>query len=102
MSPPIRYAKSDDVDIAYQVVGDGPTDLVFVAGALTNLEVLWEDPDYRRFCERLGTFTRLLLLDNRGMGLSDRVRQGTLEQRIDDVRAGMDADQRTGHPRVGT
>lgn len=91
MSPPIRYAKSDDVDIAYQVVGDGPTDLVFVAGALTNLEVLWEDPDYRRFCERLGTFTRLLLFDKRGMGLSDRVRIGTLEQRMDDVRAVMDA-----------
>jgi pimeloyl-ACP methyl ester carboxylesterase len=91
VSPPIRYAKSDDVDIAYQVVGDGPTDLVFVAGALTNLEVLWEDPDYRRFCERLGTFTRLLLFDKRGMGLSDRVRIGTLEQRMDDVRAVMDA-----------
>ena len=91
VSPPIRYAKSDDVDIAYQVVGDGPTDLVFVAGAMTNLEVLWEDPDYRRFCERLGTFTRLLLFDKRGMGLSDRVRIGTLEQRMDDVRAVMDA-----------
>ncbi len=91
VSPPIRYAKSDDVDIAYQVVGDGPTDLVFVAGALTNLEVLWEDPDYRRFCERLGTFTRLLLFDKRGRGLSDRVRIGTLEQRMDDVRAVMDA-----------
>jgi class 3 adenylate cyclase len=91
VSPPIRYAKSDDVDIAYQVVGDGPTDLVFVAGALTNLEVLWEDPDYRRFCERLGTFTRHLLFDKRGMGLSDRVRIGTLEQRMDDVRAVMDA-----------
>ena len=64
MAPPIRYAKSDDVNIAYQVVGDGPTDLVFVAGAMTNLEVLWEDPDYRRFCERLGTFTRLLLFDS--------------------------------------
>ena len=91
MAPPIRYAKSDDVNIAYQVVGDGPTDLVFVAGAITNLDVLWEDPDYQRFCERLGTFTRLLLFDKRGMGLSDRVRVGTLEQRMDDVRAVMDA-----------
>ena len=91
MCPQTRYAKSDDVNIAYQVVGDGPTDLVFVAGAMTNLEVLWEDPDYRRFCERLGTFTRVLLFDKRGMGLSDRVRVGTLEQRMDDVRAVMDA-----------
>jgi pimeloyl-ACP methyl ester carboxylesterase len=91
VSPPIRYAKSDDVDIAYQVVGDGPTDLVFVAGALTTLEVQREEHHYRRFCERLGTFTRLLLFDKRGMGLSDRVRIGTLEQRMDDVRAVMDA-----------
>jgi len=91
VSPHIRYANSDDVNIAYQVVGDGPADLVFVAGAFTNLEVLWEDPDYRRFCERLGTFARLLLFDKRGMGLSDRVRVGTLEQRMDDVRAVMDA-----------
>jgi pimeloyl-ACP methyl ester carboxylesterase len=87
----VCYAQSGDVSIAYQVVGDGPIDLVFVAGAITNLEVLWEDPDYRRFCERLGTFSRLLLFDKRGMGLSDRVRVGTLEERMDDVRAVMDA-----------
>jgi class 3 adenylate cyclase len=87
----VSYAQSGDVSIAYQVVGDGPIDLVFVAGAITNLEVLWEDPDYRRFCERLGTFSRLLLFDKRGMGLSDRVRVGTLEERMDDVRAVMDA-----------
>jgi pimeloyl-ACP methyl ester carboxylesterase len=87
----VCYAESGDVNIAYQVVGDGPIDLVFVAGAITNLEVLWEDPDYRRFCERLGAFSRLLLFDKRGMGLSDRVRVGTLEERMDDVRAVMDA-----------
>jgi len=87
----VGYAQSGDVSIAYQVVGEGPIDLVFVAGAITNLEVLWEDPDYRRFCERLGTFSRLLLFDKRGMGLSDRVRVGTLEERMDDVRAVMDA-----------
>ena len=87
----VSYAQSGDVSIAYQVVGDGPIDLVFVAGAITNLEVLWEDPDYRRFCERLGAFARLLLFDKRGMGLSDRVRVGTLEERMDDVRAVMDA-----------
>ncbi len=87
----VSYAQSGDVNIAYQVVGDGPIDLVFVAGAITNLEVLWEDPDYRRYCERLGAFSRLLLFDKRGMGLSDRVRVGTLEERMDDVRAVMDA-----------
>jgi class 3 adenylate cyclase/dienelactone hydrolase len=87
----VSYAESGDVSIAYQVVGDGPIDLVFVAGAITNLEVLWEAPDYRRFCERLGAFSRLLLFDKRGMGLSDRVRLGTLEERMDDMRAVMDA-----------
>jgi class 3 adenylate cyclase len=87
----VCYAQSGDVNIAYQVVGEGPIDLVYVAGGITNLEVLWEDPDYRRFCERLGTFARLLLFDKRGMGLSDRVRVGTLEERMDDVRAVLDA-----------
>jgi pimeloyl-ACP methyl ester carboxylesterase len=86
-----RYAKNGDIHIAYQVVGDGPIDLVFVAGAITNLDILWENPDYRRFCERLASFTRLILFDKRGMGLSDRVRIGTLEERMDDVRAVMDA-----------
>ena len=71
--PPIRYAENGDVHIAYQVVGDGPLDLVCVMGAMTNLHVLWDDPDYRRFCERLASFSRLILFDKRGMGLSDRV-----------------------------
>jgi pimeloyl-ACP methyl ester carboxylesterase len=86
-----RYARSGEFHIAYQTVGDGPIDLVFVAGAITNLDVLWENADYRRFCERLASFTRLILFDKRGMGLSDRVRIGTLEERMDDVRAVMDA-----------
>jgi class 3 adenylate cyclase len=87
----IQYAESGDVHIAYQVIGDGPLDLVCVMGALTNLNVLWEDPEYRRFCERLASFSRLILFDKRGMGLSDRVRAGTLEERMDDVRAILDA-----------
>ena len=58
---------------------------------MTNLAVLWEQPDYRRFCERLGSFTRLILFDKRGMGLSERVQIGTLEERMDDVRAVLDA-----------
>ncbi len=90
-SAPIRYAENGDIHIAYQVVGDGPVDLVCVMGAITNLNVLWEDPEYRRFCERLASFSRLILFDKRGMGLSDRVRAGTLEERMDDVRAILDA-----------
>jgi pimeloyl-ACP methyl ester carboxylesterase len=91
VSPPIQYALSGDVHVAYQIVGDGPIDLVLAGGSFTNLEVLWERPEYRRFCERLGSFSRLLLFDKRGMGLSDRVRFGTLEERMDDIRAVLDA-----------
>jgi pimeloyl-ACP methyl ester carboxylesterase len=88
---PVQYAENGDIHIAYQVLGDGPVDLVFVMGAITNLNVLWDDPEYRRFCERLASFSRLILFDKRGMGLSDRVRVGTLEERMDDVRAILDA-----------
>ena len=89
--PPVRYASSDGVEIAYQVLGEGPPDVVSVAGALTHLGVLWEHPGYRRFCEQLASFSRLILFDKRGMGLSERVRAGTLEERMEDVRAVMDA-----------
>lgn len=89
--PAIRYARSGDVNVAYQVVGDGPVDVVFVEGFVTNRHVLWEEPSYRRFVERLGSFARVILFDKRGMGLSDRVQAGTLEERMDDVRTVMDA-----------
>jgi class 3 adenylate cyclase len=89
--PRVRYARSGEVHVAFEVVGDGPVDIVFVDGSYTNLQVMWEEPSYRRFCERLGSFARLLLFDKRGMGLSDRVQLGTLEERMDDVRAVMDA-----------
>jgi class 3 adenylate cyclase len=85
------YAKSGAVHVAYQVLGDGPTDLVYVQGAFTHLDVMWELPAFRRFCEQLASFTRLIWFDKRGMGLSDRVAAGTLEERMDDVRAVMDA-----------
>jgi pimeloyl-ACP methyl ester carboxylesterase len=88
---PVQYAKSGDVHVAYRVLGEGPSDLVFVGGSFTNLDALWAIPEYRRFCETLATFSRLILFDKRGMGLSDRVRVGTLEERMDDVRAIMDA-----------
>lgn len=87
----IRYAHSGEIDIAFRTLGDGPLTLVYVAGSFSNLEVMWEHPDYRRFCERLASFARLVLFDKRGMGLSDRVEIGTLEERMDDVRAVLDA-----------
>jgi class 3 adenylate cyclase len=90
-APQVRYALSGDVNVAYQVIGDGGLDLVLIMGALTNLNVFWDDPAYRRFLERLGEFARVLVFDKRGMGLSDRVETGTLEERMDDVRAVMDA-----------
>jgi pimeloyl-ACP methyl ester carboxylesterase len=91
-TPPTRYAKSDDTSIAYQVVGDGPIDLVLVLGFATHLELQWEAPPMAHFFERLGSFSRLIIFDKRGTGLSDPVTDApTLEQRIDDVRAVMDA-----------
>jgi pimeloyl-ACP methyl ester carboxylesterase len=90
-APEIRYAHSGEVHIAYEVIGDGPIDLVFVEGSFTNRHVMWEEPSYRRFVERLAAFSRVILFDKRGMGLSDRVQAGTLEERMDDVRAVMDA-----------
>jgi class 3 adenylate cyclase len=88
----VRFARSGEVDIAYRVVGGGPVDLVYAQGALTHLEIGWEGPAFRRYCERLGEFTRLILFDKRGMGMSDRVPGATtLEERMDDIRAIMDA-----------
>jgi pimeloyl-ACP methyl ester carboxylesterase len=94
MAREIRYASSDGVQIAYEVFGSGPRDLVFVHGWVTNLELLWEHPRVARALERLGSFCRVINFDKRGTGLSDRVsvdRLPTLEQRMDDVRAVMDA-----------
>jgi class 3 adenylate cyclase len=89
-----RYAKSGDVHIAYQVAGEGPVDVVLVQGWVTNLDLMWEDPAWNAFYERLASFSRLILFDKRGTGLSDRVsvrEMPTLEERMDDVRAVMDA-----------
>jgi pimeloyl-ACP methyl ester carboxylesterase len=92
--PVTRYAKSGDLNIAYQVVGEGPLDLVYVPGWISNVERAWDEPTYARFLTRLASFSRLILFDKRGTGLSDRVADDqlpTLEQRMDDVRAVMDA-----------
>ena len=92
--PETRYVKSRDAHIAYQVVGDGPTDLIIVRGYISHVEVAWESPPLASFYRRLASFCRLILFDKRGTGLSDRVpedRLPTLEQRMDDVRAVMEA-----------
>jgi len=89
---PIQYARSGDVNIAYQVCGNGPVDLVFVMGWVSHLEYFWKEPSFARFLARLASFSRLILFDKRGTGLSDPVTAlPTLEQRMDDVRAVLDA-----------
>jgi pimeloyl-ACP methyl ester carboxylesterase len=90
--PATHYAHSGDVNIAYQVVGDGPIDLVFVMGWVSHLDWFWAEPSFARFLRRLASVSRLILFDKRGTGLSDRVGElPTLEQRMDDVRAVLDA-----------
>jgi len=92
--PETMYARSGDVNIAYQVIGDAPLDLVFVMGWVSHMEYFWREPSFARFLMRLASFSRLILFDKRGTGLSDRVpinQLPTLEQRMDDVRAVMDA-----------
>jgi pimeloyl-ACP methyl ester carboxylesterase len=92
VQPETRYADSGGVNIAYQVLGDGPRDLVFVMGWVSNIEVIWEEPMLARFLTRLASFSRLILFDKRGTGLSDRVTDmPSLEVRMDDVRVVMDA-----------
>lgn len=92
--PETKYVKSGDVHIAYQVLGQGPIDLIFIAGWVTHLELAWENPHQSRFLRRLASFSRLILFDKRGVGLSDRVplnQLPILEERMDDVRAVMEA-----------
>lgn len=90
-APETHYARSGDVNIAYQVIGNGPRDLVFIMGWVSHLEYFWAEPSFARFLHRLASFSRLILIDKRGTGLSDRVTElPTLEQRMDDVRAVMD------------
>jgi pimeloyl-ACP methyl ester carboxylesterase len=94
VQPPTRYAQSGDVNIAYQEVGSGSFDLVFVTGWVSNIDEFWTDPPFARFLNRLASFSRLIVFDKRGTGLSDRVddhQLPTLEERMDDVRAVMDA-----------
>ena len=93
LSPPItRYAKSGDIHVAYHVFGDGPVDLVLAPGFVSHIDNYWDDPNMARWLTRLGRFARVAMFDKRGTGLSDRV--GALpgmDERMDDVRAVMDA-----------
>ena len=92
--PQTRYARSGDVNIAYQVIGDGPIDLVFVMGWVSHIEMFWTEPSFARFLRKLSGFARLIVFDKRGTGLSDHVpiaNLPTLEERMDDVRAVMSA-----------
>lgn len=94
MKAKTQYARSGDLHIAYQVVGDHPLDIVYVPGWVSHLELAWEEPTMARYLTRLASFSRLIMFDKRGTGLSDRVRDDqlpTLEERMDDLRAVMDA-----------
>jgi len=90
--PETRYAKSGAVSIAYQVLGDAPLDLVMVPGFVSHVEVAWEEPNLAHFLTRLASFSRLILFDKRGTGMSDPVEAvPTMDERMDDIRAVMDA-----------
>ncbi len=92
MPPETRYARSGEMNIAYQVIGDGPIDLVYVPSWISQVEHYWEEPGVARYFNRLASFARLIMFDRRGSGLSDPVATGpTLEEQIDDVVAVMDA-----------
>src|SRR5580693_7287645 len=90
--PETRYALSGDVNIAYQLMGDGPEDIILVPGSVSHIEFQHEMTGYTAFLRRLSTFARVVTFDKRGQGLSDRISGApTLEQRIDDMRAIMDS-----------
>lgn len=94
MVPKTEYVCSGDIHIAYQVLGAGPVDLVYVPGWISHIELAWELPDLAAGLRRLASFTRLILFDKRGTGMSDLVPNDhlpTLEERMDDLRAVMDA-----------
>ena len=91
MNSDTKYAKSGDVHIAYRVFGDGPQDIVLIPGTISHVELYWEFPVNAYMVKRLSSFSRLIVFDKRGQGLSDRVAEQTLEERTGDVLAVMDA-----------
>jgi len=91
MDSGVKYARSDGIHIAYRVFGDGPRDLVLIPGTLSHVELFWEFPPNEYLLKRFTSFARVIVFDKRGQGLSDRVAEQTIEERIGDVRAVMDA-----------
>src|SRR5258708_16174945 len=92
MAPETQYARSGDVSIAYQTLGDGPVDLLFAPGWISQVEHTWEEPSLRRFFERLASFSRLIIFDRRGTGLADRLTDRfSTEDEVDDLPAVLDA-----------
>jgi pimeloyl-ACP methyl ester carboxylesterase len=92
--PETRYARSGPYNIAYQVIGDGPFDLLWIPGFVSNIELAWEEPLLAHYLTRLARFSRLILFDKRGTGLSDRVPLDalpTLEERMEDLVVVLDA-----------
>jgi class 3 adenylate cyclase/pimeloyl-ACP methyl ester carboxylesterase len=103
VQPETRYAKSGDVSIAYQVAGEGPFDVVLVPGSLSHVEMGWTVPSWARWRHGLAEFSRLIIFDKRGTGMSDRLTESTtFEQRMDDIRAVMDAAGSERAALVGT
>lgn len=91
---PVQYVANGDVHLAYQMVGNGPVDLLFIHGFLFHLELAWENAEFSHFFSELGRFTRVILFDKRGVGLSDRIQGApTLENTIDDACCVLDAAQ---------
>jgi pimeloyl-ACP methyl ester carboxylesterase len=91
-APQVHYAKSGDVHIAYQVIGSGAVDLVFIPGLFSNLDHNWEEPGFASFLRRLAGFSRLIVVDPRGTGLSDRAqRHPPMEEQVDDLLSVLDA-----------
>jgi pimeloyl-ACP methyl ester carboxylesterase len=92
MHPITRYAKSGDIHIAYQVIGNGPIDLILAPGFVSHIENYWDEPGLARWLNRLASFSRLIIFDKRGTGLSDRVSDlPSMDERMDDMRAVLDA-----------
>jgi pimeloyl-ACP methyl ester carboxylesterase len=92
MQPATRYARSGDIRIAYQVFGEGPINVVLAPPFVSSIENYWDEPDAARWLLRLGSYARVVMLDKRGTGMSDPVAElPGLDERIDDIRAAMDA-----------
>ena len=92
MKPKTNYTKSGDFNIAYQVIGEGSIDILYIPGWVSNIDMMWAEPRLAAFLTRLSLFSRLIIFDKRGTGLSDRSDEySTMEERMDDINAVLDA-----------